>query len=275
MKNYGLDIDKIVIRKEDWRFGANLPLKKISADGQYDTSLPEYEAQADKYETWGCTVWGLQNHVELALKFLFNIDANYIERYNYNLSEVSAPGCDPNIVYEDARKHGFLDVGLSPLPDTYEEFCTPRPMTESFKKRGELWKTKYEFYHEWIIPLKPEKMKEAIVSSLFYSPGVTLSVTAWSKDSDGLYIDGGLQNNHWCLCYGYRNTPEGIVLKIFDTYDHSKKEIHPNHTVSFAKRIHIEKIEPKLSFWARIYKLFMEQKLIYRAFKIFNIENNL
>ena len=274
MKNYGLDISKIQIKPEDYKFGSNIPLDVLKHDGQWDDYLPTYEPQAENYETWGCTVWGTQNQIECLMKFAYGIEPNYDERYNYNLVELTEPGGDPQNVYQSIRDNGLVE-GMFPPTSTYEEFSKPRPMDELSLIVGKKWLKEYELTHEWITPSNPEKMKELIVSALMYSP-VALSVTAWTQDENGLYIDRGFQNNHWTLCYGYRDTPEGVVLKIFDSYDHSKKELHPNHFVYFAKRIAIKKkvVEvKKKNLFSQLWQWFLKEKLVYRAFKIFNINN--
>lgn len=264
--NYGLIIkDK---RPTDYKFGSNLPLKEINETGQWDEWLPEYEPQADRYETWGCTVWGTQNQIETMIKFLYGKEFNFLEWYNYNLVGIVEPGGDPNLVYDSIREFGLIETGkIKVKDDTYTDFCTPRPMTEEIKAIGKKWLDTYELGHEWIESFNPDSIKDLIKHALHYSP-VALSVTAWHEEN-GLYVDRGMMNNHWCVCYGYRDTPEGVVLKIFDSYDHSIKELHPNHRVMIAKRITIKKkltAIPK-SFWS----WFLKEKLIYREFKKFLI----
>jgi hypothetical protein len=267
MKNYGLVIkDK---RPTDYKFGSNLPLKEINETAQWDESLPEYESQADKYERWSCTIHGTQNQIEIMLKFLYGKEYNFLEWYNYNIVEIVQPGADPNLAYDSIREFGLIETGKVKInDDTYEDFCTPRPMTDDIKAIGKQWLDSYELGHEWVQSSNPDSMKDLIKHALHYSP-VALSVTAWFQDENGLYIDRGMTNNHWCVCYGYRDTPEGVVLKIFDSYDHSTKELHPSHNVMIAKRITIKKkitAIPK-SFWS----WFLKEKLIYREFKKFLI----
>lgn len=270
IKNYGLDINNIEIKPEDWKFGSNIPLEKINQDKDWEKYLPEYEAQADKYETWGCTVWGSQNQIETMLKFLFDEDYNFDERYNYNISEIIPPGGDPNRVLEDIRKFGLIQ-GHLPIPETFDDFMIPRPMSGDLLEKGKEFLNKYKLNHEWIISSNPNMIKELIVAALSYSP-VAISVTLQrSPDENGLYTDNGIPNNHWCLCFGYRETPEGVVLKIFDSYDHSKKELHPKHNVMFAKRISIEKIEVEKkiqpSWWQKLWAWIVRERFILREFR--------
>lgn len=251
LKQFGFDSSKVIIKPEAWKFGSNIQLKVINRTGQYDDSLPVYEPQAEKYETWGCPVWGGQNQLEIMIKFLYGFEPNYYEGYNYNIVGINPPGGNPDDFCESVRKYGLIPQ--RPMPDTYEEFCKPRPVPLEMLQEGQLWLLDYEYSHEWIIPSNPDKMKELIVSVLPYSV-VALSVTAWFQDENGLYVDNGQPNSHWCVCYGYRYDEQGrIILKIFDSYDHSKKELHPDHKVSFAKRIHIEKKTQvaKLTWWQK------------------------
>lgn len=236
--HFGFDPSKIKIEAEHWKLGSNLPLTVLKQDGQWDDFLPVYEPQAEYYETDGCTVWGSQNQLETLFKFIFATEPNYSERFNYIMANVAPPGADPQVVYETIRNYGVINEELLNVPPTYAEFITPKPMTANFLDTGKAWLNKYAYFHEWIVPANPAKMKELIAQTLKYSP-VGLSVTAWFRNaSTGLYEDKGLPNCHWCLCYGYRVQQDGgIVLKIFDSYDQSKKELSPDHTISFAKRI--------------------------------------
>ncbi len=277
MKNYGFDPKLLKIKPEDYKYGSSIPLKVLKHDGQLEDYLPEYEAQADKYETSGCTVYGGQNQLEGQLKLQFDVHFNAAERFNYNIVGIEHPGANPHDVYESFRRDGIIPQEDLPIPETYEEFKSPRPMSEELLKKGKKWLETYTLVHEWIIPSHPMKMKELIKSALSYG-FVGLSVTAWYQDEDGYYVDRGQQNNHWCVCYGWREAPEGLVLKIFDSYDHSKKELHPDHFVMAAKRIYIEKSEPikVKGFWQRLFEIFFREKLIFRDFKIYwiNYFNN-
>jgi hypothetical protein len=252
LKQYGFDPSKVVIKPEAWKFGSNIPLDVLVHDGQWDDYLPTYEAQADVYETWGCTVWGGQNQIEILMNFLFGIEPNYYEGYNYNIAEITPPGGDPDTVCQSFKNYGLIPT--MPMPMRYEDFCKPRPMSEGLLLKGKEWLDQYTYRHEWVIPSNPTKMKELIVSTLQYSP-VGLSVTAWFKDSKGLYVDMDMPNTHWCVCYGYRYDEQGrVILKIFDSYDQSTKELHPDHFVSFAKRIWIDKKEvaKKRTWWQKL-----------------------
>ena len=234
LKNYGFNPDLVKIKPEDYIFGSALPFIVIKKDGQFDDFLPIYEPQAEKYETSGCTDWGGQNQVEIYSKKVFGFEPNYWEAFNYILAGITREGANPQNAYESFRNDGMIDE-VVPMPDTYEEFSDPKQITEERRAMGKKWKDIYDFKHEWITNPTPEIIKNALP----FGP-VALGVTAWIEQ-DGLYIDNGQPNNHWCVCYGYIEDERGIILKIFDSYNHSKKLLHPDHKISVAKRIHIAK----------------------------------
>lgn len=230
---------------DHFTFGAfdSLPKIVLQPDGQWDKYLPLYEPQAERFETYGCTVWGTQNALETLYKRLYGVEINADERYNYNCVGIEPPGADPHEVAESVRKDG-LTFNLLPIPDTLEEFKTPRPMSDIFLDKGRAWNCK--FGHEWV-PTNIASMKEA----LMYSP-LCISVSAWFQDADGLYIDGGMPNNHWCTLYGYTESEGKIYWKVFDSYNHSQKILHPAHFIQAVKRYHLERVEVKPTFWQRL-----------------------
>lgn len=236
LKNYGFNPDLVEIKKEDYVFGAEkIPMVVIKEDGQYDEYLPVYEPQAENYETSGCTVWGGQNQIETYFKKEFGFEPNFAEIFNYILAGVTLAGANPQNAYQSFKNDGLVDNKLLPIPETYEKFSEPKQITEDLKTEGKKWLEQYDFKHEWVI----NPTQESIISVLPYSP-VAIGITAWTEEN-GLYVDNGQPNNHWCLCYGYIKDERGIILKIFDSYDHSKKLLHPNHKISVGKRIYIKK----------------------------------
>jgi len=250
IKNYGFDESKVVIEEEDYFLGA-LGQEVMNEKADWQNWLPKYEPQASKYETFGCTSWGTLNQVETYMKKVFGGDYNYSDRFIYILANISPPGAPPSRAYEAIRKKGVIDDALLPYADTYEEFLQPNPMMTEFLKRGEDFLSKYKFNHEWIANPTPDKIQEA----LKYSP-VALSVTAWQQEN-GLYVDKGQRNTHWCECFKV----DGSKPIIFDSYDTSIKVLHPDHHTKFAKRIRIVKrdkplpIKPLKRKWWNCYNL--------------------
>src|SRR3990167_9702 len=229
IRNYGFNESLIEIKPEDYILGSTkLPNIVHRLEGQWNT--PIYEPQADKYETWGCTVWGMENQAEIYSMEVFGFEPNYDERFIYLLSDIQEGGANPQNAYEAARANGLIDNEL--LPDTFAEFKDKSYLTDERKDKGQEWRQKkYEFLHDYLI----SPTKETIKENLKFSP-IAISVTAWMQDDKGLYIDNGQLNTHWCVVYGYFEDERGIILKVFDSYDHSHKLLHPDHQLSVAKR---------------------------------------
>lgn len=222
-------------------FGSSLlPIIPYREDGDWEDALPKYEPQAEKYETNGCTVWGTQNQIETFYNGLYGIEPNYAERFNYLLTPVNPrSGADPQRVYENIRKVGLINNRYLPIPDTLEEFLDEDDITERMYRTGSRWLEKNELKHEWLWTLPPKTTAERLEVMKFAlrSSPLGVSVSAWFRGSNGKYIDNGLRNNHWCICY--KIDDEGI--HVFDSYDHSKKILDPNHYIHRAKRIWINK----------------------------------
>lgn len=242
MKNYGFITPQIQL--EDHILGAEITLPILQADGQWDKYLPLYEPQAEKYETFGCTVWGSQNALEILHKKIYDTEPNFAERYNYNISGITPPGADPNKVIQDMRTYGLIDHSEMGTPDTLEEFMTPRPMTEEYLAKGRKWLEEYEIKHKWVLQGyegKDYRIK-AIKEALTVSP-ICVSVSAWTE-VNGIYVDNGTPNNHWTVCFGW--TDKG--WKIFDSYDHSLKIYSFDSSILFAKSFELLKKNKKQTF---------------------------
>jgi len=241
LKDYGFV--EPTITPEDYTFGASLPLDIINPSGNWQDYLPDYEPQAAKYETFGCTAWGTLNQIETYMKKVFGGEYNYSDRFIYILAGITPPGAPPTWAYEAIRKKGVIADALLPYADTYEEFQQPNPMMKEFLRKGIEWHSRYSFKHEWIDNPTPDKIKEA----LKYSP-VALSVTAWFE-KDGVYIDNGLRNTHWCQGFYV----DGSKVVVQDSYDQEIKVLHPDHKTKYAKRIRIVKrdkpLQPKTNWW--------------------------
>lgn len=238
MKNYGL-----VQGAEDnsaYVLGAigGLPRVVLQPNRDWTPYLPKYEPQAVNFETWGCTVWGTQNCAETLLARVVSpeIEWNFSERFNYIIAGIKEPGADPHYVIETIREHGLIANYLLPMTTTYAEFLTPKPMTDNFLEEG--LKFKFELKHEYVWkwgdnPTKEERIAK-IREALQYSPlGVTVS--AWFEEN-GVYVDNGQPNNHWCMLFG--ESEKGWM--IFDSYDQSIKTLSFDHKIAMCKRFHLE-----------------------------------
>ena len=218
---------------EDYVLGANqVPFITFQPDGDWSEYLPQYEAQADRFETNGCAVWGTENQIEILTKRVYNVPANYSERFTYLMAGVDpATGIDPQAVYESIRRDGMVDQEVLPMTNTLSEFTDRTVLTGSLLAKGQNWLLKNDFKHEWLWSSRPTNALEIMKKALQTSPlGVT--VTAWYLEN-GVYIDREMKNNHWCVCY--KIDDEGI--HVFDSYDHSKKILALDHYIGRAKRI--------------------------------------
>lgn len=217
----------------DYIFGASkLPRIVYQPNGDWEFALPKYEAQADYFETNGCTVWGTQNQIETFYKGVYGIEPNYSERFTYLLTPIDPQyGSDPQKVYECIRKDGLVGNDLFPIVRSKDEFLDTTKITTSLRKKGQEWLGRHELKHEWLWNARPDNALEVMKEALLMSP-LGVSVYAW-HEKDGKYIDNGQRNNHWCMCY--RIDDEGI--HVFDSYDHSKKVLALDHKIARAKRI--------------------------------------
>jgi len=248
-QEFGFDPDKVQIEPEAYLLGA-LAFENINDGGQWETPL--YEPQAENYETWGCTIWGGQNQIEIYFKKVFGFEPNYNEIFNYIKAGVGVGGGDPQKAYESFRHDGLVNHDLISFPATYEEFINPKQITPAIESTGKKWLVDYELWHEWLVKPTKEEIKFMLKSS-----PIAIGVTAWFEEN-GLYVDRGMKNTHWCVAYGYIEDARGIILKVFDSYDHSEKLLHPAHSISLAKRILIKRkpkgAEIKLTFWRRFWQ---------------------
>ncbi|MDI6820924.1 MAG: hypothetical protein QMD65_01970 [Patescibacteria group bacterium] len=235
MKNYGFIPDKI--EPEHYIFGSSsIPQIILEENSQWDKYLPLYEPQFENFETWGCTVWGTLNAIEILHKRLFNIEPNYSERFLYILAGVREPGSTPHLIAETIRKNGLINQEELPITETYEEFIKPDPMSKLYLSKGEDWLSQYEIKHEWVSDKSFEGLKEA----LKYSP-FGIAVYAWAVNSEGLfYRPMGAKDSHWCVLFGY---VDGLYWKVFDSYDQSIKYLTWNFGFNYVKRYYLRKKE--------------------------------
>lgn len=256
MKNYGFSPEDIVIEPDEWLGGATLGAV-VNPSGDWSDFLPAYEPQAERYETQGCTVWGSQNQLEILYKFLFGIEPNYSERFTYILAEVNPnKGQNPHKTYEAIRKYGLIDHKELPVPKTLREFLKPNPMTQKYLDLGLQWKGTHAYNHQWELSDNQDRVLQhrVLKNALKYGP-VGVSVTAWQEDN-GVFIDGGFPNTHWCVLFKY----DGENPVIFDSYDHSIKKLASDHLIQYAKGISISKdtTEQQIGIMQKIISLLQE-----------------
>jgi hypothetical protein len=240
--NYGL-VENIVSDVREYILGGSkVPYIPYQEDGNWEPFLPRYESQSVRFETHGCSVWGSQNQSETLYKRLYGIEPNYSERFTYLLAGVvPGKGADPQLVYESIRKNGVVNESEFPMTKTLDDYMDKSDITGSLLAKGQNWLYTHDFLHEWLWKKgeRPENWKPLLKEALQTSP-IAVSVTAWRQEN-GLYVSGTGGNNHWCLLY--RIDTDGVMW-VFDSYDHSKKPLHPEHYIRRAKRIWLNKKTP-------------------------------
>lgn len=233
-KSYGLILEAIQDARDFVLGASKMPFIPYQEDGDWTDYLPRYEPQAENYETSGCTVWGAQNQIETFMKGVYGFEPNYSERFTYLLTPVTPRGTNPKKVYDCIRRDGLIDHELMPVSDTLAEFLDRDDLTGSLLAKGQNWLRTHELQYEWLWISKPENWRETLRKALVSCP-IGVSVSAWERDENGLYVsDRGSVNNHWCLLY---KVDDDGVMHVFDTYDHSRKKLHPDHHIRRAIRI--------------------------------------
>ena len=235
IKNYGLkfsdtpDISAYVL-------GGLIELPKIilQPNRNWSPYLPKYEVQYNKnFDSYGCTVFGTENCIETYIKRLRGedgIDYNYSERFIYNIANVVPPGADPHEIAECIRNNGLIDQTCLPFTETYAEFIQPRPMEAKYLVKGQQWPYILKHEYVWNVPQTREQRIAKVKEYLQYSP-LGISVTAWFE-KNGVYVDNGLPNTHWVICYGMSD--RGFL--VFDSYENSHKIVSYNHNIQVCKR---------------------------------------
>lgn len=269
IKDYGF-VEPQITDDQYQVFGSfsNLPKTVVQRDGDWSPYRPAYEAQSNNnFDTHGCVTFGTENAIEYWMKKVFGLDINYSDRFIYILSGSRPPGSDPQHICEVIRDKGLIEEKLLPFVETFEEYIQPDPMPENLLEKGREWKSKFAFKHEWVFTgYKPKAERIALLKEYLKYSVLNISVTAWKK-VDGVYVDDGGRNTHWCVLEKIADYKEyKDALYVFDTYDHSTKVLHPDHNVQFCKRIYVgpatetipTSVELEESFWGRLWRFIRE-----------------
>lgn len=241
MKNFGFIED--VVELGAYVLGdPRVPNIQLVPSGDWEKYLPKYEAQADEYETSGCTVWGWQNGVETFIKGVYGYEPNYSERFNYVLAGVKPDGgANPSKVAQSIRDYGLIDNTLFPMPKTLLEFVDPLALTNDMRREGENWLKRHDFTYALVWKdERPENYMDVLKEQLQRSP-LVVSVSAWRKQVDAngyvVYTSDKGGNNHCCVLYQF---DEDGYPWVFDSYDHSKKRLAKDHNIRRAFVFHIQ-----------------------------------
>lgn len=251
LKHYGLVISKVEDPQAYVLGGlTSLPKVVLQTKGDWSSFLPVYEPQfGGSFDSCGCTIWGTLNIYETLLKRIEGKEYNFSERFNYILGHIRPPGADPHESCENIRHNSVIPQEKLPMTQSFEEFVRPDPMLKEFELLAQ--KFPYELKHEyvWKGGVSKEARTELIRECLKYSP-LGVSVTAWFLEN-GVYVDRGLPNTHWCELYGEE---PGKGWLIFDSYDQSKKILSYDHNIQIAKRFMLVKKEQPRNWWLDIIK---------------------
>jgi hypothetical protein len=206
-----------------------------------------FESQEKGYETFGCTVWGGLNQIETMHKYLYGEELNFSDRFNYVQVGIRPPGANPQNSYESFRNDGLVLEKNVLYPESYETFIKDNFSTTVYAEAQD-WMKWHSFNHDWIVSPTKEVLKKNLVKC-----PLGIAVTAWIEE-DGLYVDKGQPNTHWTVLYGF----DGDIPLVFDSYDNSHKRLHPDHRISYAKRITYKKREIPIvnNWWTSFFRRF-------------------
>lgn len=212
----------------------------INPSGDWSPYRPIYEAQADNFETQGCTVWGTENAIEYLYRFHFGVEKNYEELPPYIGAGIHPDfGGDPNKVAQWIRDNGLVEAPNCPFPTLKETLLAllNKALPSNIVELGKSWNCKLR--HQWVLqgPESIDRRMDAIKRALPYGI-VGASFTAWFQNEEGIYVDNGQRNTHWAVIE--KATPNG--WQVFDTYDHSVKIYSYDSRTDFAKLYFLEKL---------------------------------
>lgn len=227
--NYGFIKDKI--EEDHWVLGGgHIPQKVIvNPSGDWSDYLPVFEAQASKFETWGCTVFGTLNCLESLLKCIKLEESNFSERFPYIGNQIREPGTSPHKVAEWIRENGLVEQDTLPMTDAYDDFIKPDPLPVNMLIEGQHFLNEWDFKHEWIA-CEDENIKSKLKTMLKYSP-LGVSVHAWKKNGRVYIKDEGDEDNHWTMLY---KIDDKGYYHIFDSYE-GTKVLSPDYKFGMAK----------------------------------------
>ena len=191
--------------------------------------------------------------IETFLHKVFNVVANYSDRFLGALAETWPPGNSPHKVMETVRKSGLIDEALLPFTEDIMSLNVYyAPVQSSLVELGKKWIAKWSFYHAWVftggsIEEKQKKLYEAIQ----FSP-IGVSVMAWRFDNEKeVYVKNpGEADTHWCVIM---KMEWGKPYHVLDSYDQEVKLLAWDYDFGYAKYISINKLAAvALTFWARL-----------------------
>lgn len=246
IRDYGFRPQPILA--DHYVFGAGMvPQDILQADGQWGAFLPIFENQSrDDFETYGCTVFGTENVIEILKKKISGIEDNYSDRDLYIISETFPPGNDPHVIAETIRDDGLVMESSLPYrqeTNTFDKFRDFEGKEISLAQERAQWKAKYIFLHEWVFytnNLSPQQKQALLMKNLQFSP-LGISVRAWQQRENGLYFKEANEiDTHWCVLIGYVEGKHWIIYDSYPTTDgDSIKLLEWNYDFGFCKRYYL------------------------------------
>jgi len=230
----------------------NSPLSQeiLNPSGQWDKYLPDSEVQrTPAYETFGCTIYGTENILQILENFHYEEKNEYSERYNYNIAGVNPPGHDPHDAAESFRLSGVIPYDDLPMTKTFAEYKTPRPVPAELISKGKNYAL--ELKHQWLWTRSVKKEDRDVLFKHYLLRGpVAVSVTAWWEEN-GVFVDRGQPNTHWVVIYGWND----LGWKAFDSYAPHQKVISYDHNMECAKQYQLAARDPRIPLMKRIINL--------------------
>lgn len=187
----------------EWSF-TRLPQTVVNPSGDWRPYYPTYEAQDDKFPTYGCTVWAAQNAIEMMVKHQTGVEPNYSEYFNIVLARIFPPGRPSKYADESVIDHGLVSADTLPLPDTEDAYLHHRPTLSRYMlDEGLKWLSEWEFDREelWAGQIPIERQIAWLRYGLKRSP---LAIGTHGHRTLVTFLD-----------------EEAQTITIFDTYDHT------------------------------------------------------
>ncbi len=242
--------------KRNFNFGdGNIVSSILQANGQWDNSLPLFEAQIKGgFDTMNCWNFSTQKCLKTLLikQGYENNDIDYSERYICVLGGGTPNGGSPAAAAEAIRTKGVIPEISLPwtTENTFDEYNRPRPMLQKYLDEGKKWLAKYMYQYDYVKTsygvwlwrfvkkvVTGNKLsatqQQMLMDALKYSP-IGGAVYAWVFDSNGLaYKPTWASANHWVEIYGY---VEGQYWKVYDNYNNCYVRLRWDYNFSFLMR---------------------------------------
>lgn len=276
LKQYGFVAPEIT--PDNWVLGSITAPKVFEPKGDWTKYLPEKEYQhKNGIETYNCTSFGTLSIIETLINRITSERQNYSDRFVGIVAGTRPPGNTPHAVAEAIRKNRLISEEMLPFSDdirTVEEYYSFKGADEQECKNKAL-AFPYELNHYWLWTgdQTKEQRTAKIREALKYSP-LGISVSAWTKKGN-VYVDNGVQNNHWTMLYG----EDKNGWKVFDSYDNTHKILSFDHNIQFAKGYHlvlkeaeqVSLIKKLLSLYQELVELLTQKKTMTNSEKLATI----